>query len=69
MVKKLLSLLILSLGIAGCTAFTARPVDLEPGVVVWSVSANRSLTIKNAAFAAHAASQDALSELQAKLNK
>ena len=53
----------------GVAAFTARLVDLESGVVVWSVSANRNLAIKNAAFAAHAASQDALNALQAKLNK
>jgi hypothetical protein len=53
----------------GVAAFTARLVDLESGLIVWSVSANRNLAIKNAAFAAHAASQDALNELQAKLNQ
>jgi len=52
----------------GVAAFTARLVDLESGVVVWSVSANRNLAIKNAAFAGHAASQDALNALQAMLN-
>ncbi len=53
----------------GVAAFTARLVDLESGAIVWSVSANRNMAIKNAAFAAHAASVDVLNALQAKLNK
>jgi len=53
----------------GVAAFTARLVDPESGVVVWSVSAGRNPAIKNAVFAAHAASQDALNALQAKLDK
>ena len=53
----------------GVDAFTARLVDIETGAVVWSVSANRNTAMKNAAVAAHAASEDALNELQAKLNQ
>jgi hypothetical protein len=53
----------------GVAAFTARLVDLESGVIAWSVSANRNQAIKNAAFAAHAASEDALKALLAKKNR
>ena len=53
----------------GVAAFSARRVDLESGLIVRSVSANRNQAIKNAAFAAHAASQDARNELQAKLKQ
>lgn len=53
----------------GMTDFTARLVDLESEASGWLVCANRNMAVKNAAFAAHAASVDALNELQAKLNK
>ena len=53
----------------GVAAFTARLVDIETGAVVWSVSANRNTAMKNAAVAAHAASEDAIDELQTNLNR
>ena len=51
------------------TAFTARLVEVESGLVVWSVSANQNIAMTNAAVVTHAASEDALKDLLAKLNK
>ena len=53
----------------GVAVFTARLVDIDTGLVIWSTSANLSIAMTNSGAVAHAASQEALRELSAKLGR
>ena len=50
----------------GVAAFSARLVEVETGIVIWSVSANRNISLANSASVARAASEDAINELISK---
>jgi curli biogenesis system outer membrane secretion channel CsgG len=50
----------------GVAAFSARLVEVESGVVVWSVSANRNIALSNSASVAREASEDAINQLLSK---
>jgi hypothetical protein len=53
----------------GTTVFTARLVDIDTGLVIWSTSANLSIAMTNSGAVAHAASDEALKELLTQLGK
>ncbi|MCK5707794.1 MAG: hypothetical protein KAI43_09080 [Candidatus Aureabacteria bacterium] len=50
-----------------CAAFSARMVDINSGLVVWSVSANRNINFTNVTSAAQMVSKDAVKQLLKKL--
>jgi hypothetical protein len=53
----------------GVAIFAARLVDIDTGLVIWATSANLNIALTNSGAVAHAASQEALRELSAKLGK
>lgn len=53
----------------GVAVFTVRLVDIDTGLVIWATSANLSIAMTNSGAVAHAASQEALRELSAKLGR
>ena len=53
----------------GVVGFSARLVQIQSGSLIWAASANRDMAMTNSTAIAHAASQDALEDLIAKLDK
>jgi curli biogenesis system outer membrane secretion channel CsgG len=53
----------------GVVGFSARLVEVESGSLIWATSANRDMAMTNSSTIAHAASQDALIDLLAQLDK
>ena len=53
----------------GVVGFSARLVEVESGSLMWATSANRDMAMTNSSMIAHAASQDALIDLLAQLDK
>jgi curli biogenesis system outer membrane secretion channel CsgG len=53
----------------GVVGFSARLVQIDSGSLIWAASANRDMAMTNSTAIAHAASQDALEDLIAKLYK
>ena len=53
----------------GVVGFSARLVEVESGSLIWATSANRDMAMTNSSMIAHAASQDALIDLLAQLDK
>ena len=53
----------------GVVGFSARLVQIDSGSLIWAASANRDMAMTNSTAIAHAASQDALEDLIAKLGR
>ena len=53
----------------GVVGFSARLVRVDSGSLIWATSANRDMAMTNSTAIAHAASQDALEDLIAKLGR
>ena len=53
----------------GVVGFSARLVQIDSGSLIWAASANRDMAMTNSTAIAHAASQDALEVLLAKLGR
>ena len=53
----------------GVVGFSARLVQIDSGSLIWAASANRDMAMTNSTAIAHAASQDALEVLIAKLGR
>jgi hypothetical protein len=53
----------------GVVGFSARLVQVDSGSLIWAASANRDMAMTNSTAIAHAASQDALKGLIAKLGR
>ncbi len=53
----------------GVVGFSARLVQVDSGSLIWAASANRDMAMTNSTAIAHAASQDALEDLIAKLGR
>jgi curli biogenesis system outer membrane secretion channel CsgG len=53
----------------GVVSFSARLVQVDTGALIWAASANRDMAMTNSTAIAHAASQDALEDLIAKLGR
>ncbi len=53
----------------GAVGFIVRLVQVDSGSLIWAASANRDIAMTNSSAIAHAASQDALDDLLAKLGK
>jgi curli biogenesis system outer membrane secretion channel CsgG len=53
----------------GVVGFSARLVRVDSGSLIWAASANRDMAMTNSTAIAHAASQEALEDLVAKLGR
>ncbi|MDX1707510.1 MAG: CsgG/HfaB family protein [Desulfobacterales bacterium] len=53
----------------GVVGFSARLVQINSGSLIWAASANRDMAMTNSTAIAHAASQEALEDLVAKLGR
>ncbi len=53
----------------GVVGFSARLVQVDSGSLIWAASANRDVAMTNSTAIAHAASEDALEDLIAKIGR